>query len=77
MVSPPLSEALFPGFDHLYRLGSTGSTTAFIANVDLSIAEAFSLVRGELVIDEPILMRWYMGHHVPRISSGPHSQRQL
>jgi hypothetical protein len=61
-----MSNERFPGFDHLYRVGSTGSNVVFHTTIDLSVKDGFAVVRGELKVDKPVPVRWVSGRRKPQ-----------
>jgi len=60
------TNATFPGFDHVYLLGTTGSNVVFHTSIDLSVEEGFAVVRGELEVQEPVTVRWVSGRRKPQ-----------
>jgi hypothetical protein len=56
---------LFPGFESVYRLGSTGSERPFHAQVDMTEEQSFTLTRAEITLPYPVQARWAMGRKKP------------
>lgn len=61
-----MSDALFPGFDHVYLLRTTGSNVVFHTSIDLTVKDGFAVVRGELEVHEPATVRWVSGRRKPQ-----------
>jgi hypothetical protein len=60
MVSKSVSR-VFPGFDFLYLLGTTGSPRVFRGEMQATVAEADALTRAELSAKGPVVISHYMG----------------
>lgn len=51
----------FPGFDSIFQFGDPHRGSPFRGEVDLSIAQAHALFRGELHLSEPLRVKYALG----------------
>ena len=56
----------FPGFEHLYRVSDSGSTSAFVGRIELPVDQCFAAFIGDLAIRPPVRVRWAMGRCIPQ-----------
>jgi hypothetical protein len=59
-----VSASRFPGYEHLYSLGSTGAKRDFVVDIEYRNADPLAVTRGEQSVDRATA-QWAMGSNAP------------
>lgn len=63
-MASTLTSRIFPGFNSIFKISSTGSSYYFRASLKLTEDE-FKVTRGEISIVGPVFAEWFMGRKKP------------